>query len=106
MDTKKYLSIFMSAIVAVCLISEIALSQEEEEIELTSLSCRDLLKMNGDEEDFTLVFFHGYMSGKNNDASFDPIDFAKATDNVRDYCISNPQESVISVFEKYRSSDQ
>ncbi len=106
MNTKKYLSIFMSAIVAVCLISEIALSQEEEEIELTSLSCRDLLKMNGDEEDFTLVFFHGYMSGKNNDASFDPIDFAKATDNVRDYCISNPQESVISVFEKYRSSDQ
>ena len=47
----------MSAIVAVCLISEIALSQEEEEIELTSFSCRDLLKMNGDEEDFTLVFF-------------------------------------------------
>ena len=46
------------------------------------------------------------MSRKNNDASFDPIAFAKATDNVRDYCIDNPQESVISVFEKYRSPGQ
>ncbi len=101
---RKFWSVFILGMMGIGMSGEIAFSQEGSKIELKSINCRELLLMNGEDVGLTMIFFHGYMSGKNNDVSFDPNAFAKATDQVRNYCIDNPQESLMSVFEKYRNS--
>lgn len=101
---KNFGSVFSLGMMVISLSGGIAFSQEEPKIELKSVNCRELLLMNGEDAGFTMIFFHGYMSGKNNDVSFDPNAFAAVTDKVRNYCIDNPEELVMSVFEKYRSN--
>lgn len=70
--------------------------------ELTDIDCRSLLQMEGDEREFTLIFFHGVMTGKNGEMTFDEPVLAEATDNIVDYCIDHPEDALITVFEKYR----
>jgi hypothetical protein len=70
-------------------------------LDLTKLKCRDLLQMDGEDRQLTLVFYHGLMSGKNNQMIVDRSGLAKATDNVINYCIDHPQDTLLSVFEKY-----
>lgn len=38
-------------------------------IDLTQITCRTALKMPADERSFTLIFYHGYLSGQNNETS-------------------------------------
>ncbi len=101
---RKFCSAFILGMMAVCMSSETVFSEEEPKIEIKSVNCRELLLMNGEDAGFTMVFFHGYMSGKNNFVSFYPDAYAKTTDQVRNHCIDNPQELLIDVFEKYRYS--
>ena len=99
---RKFCSAFIFGMMAVGMVRETAFSQEEPKVDIKSVNCRELLLMNGEDAGFTMVFFHGYMSGKNNLASFYPDAYAKTTDQVRSHCIDNPQEPLIDVFEKYR----
>lgn len=71
-------------------------------VDFSKIDCSTLLKMDGDERDYTVIFFQGFMSGRNNNMIVDESVFAKATDNVIDYCVNHPEDTVISVFEKYR----
>jgi hypothetical protein len=58
--------------------------------------------MGNDEREFTLVFLHGFISGKNTEMVFDGSALADATDVVLDSCIDSPDESLLAVFEKAR----
>lgn len=69
---------------------------------IDKVTCREVLKMGGDERDFTLVFLHGFMSGKQNMLEFDGPALTEATDKVLDACIASPDDTVLSVFEKVR----
>ncbi|ACK70481.1 hypothetical protein PCC7424_2053 [Gloeothece citriformis PCC 7424] len=71
-------------------------------VDFSKIDCETLLKMDGDERDYTIIFFQGFMSGRRNTMIVDELAFARATDEVIDYCVDNPNDRVISVFEKYR----
>ena len=71
-------------------------------IDLGSMTCRELLQMPGEEEENTLIFLHGFMSGKNNELMLDVQALTAVTDQVRNYCIDNPEEGLLSAFERYR----
>ena len=73
-----------------------------EKFQIDEVTCREILKMSGDEQDFTVVFFHGFISGKENAITFDASAFSGATDRILDHCISNPDDSLLSAFEKVR----
>jgi hypothetical protein len=71
-------------------------------LDLTKLDCRTLLQMNGDERNLTLAFYHGLISGKNDEMVIERTNLSQVTDNVIDYCIDHPQDTIISVFKRYR----
>ena len=80
-----------------------ALAQDEEPvIDMTTVDCRTMIKMDADEQDFTLIYFHGYISGMKGDTMFDGPALRDATSNIMDYCIDNPEAMVMEAFEKNR----
>jgi len=81
-----------------------ALAQNADNIvlQMEEFTCRDMLVRSGFERDFTIAYMHGFMSGKLNETTFDANKLTFATDAVLDFCISNPDASIIAAFEKAR----
>ena len=71
---------------------------------IDQLDCRTLLRLGGDERDYTLLYFHGFVSGKNNQTRLEVQDMAMVTDQVVEHCIDHPKENLLPVFEKYRKA--
>jgi DUF1009 family protein len=76
--------------------------EPQNEINLTTIDCRTLLQMDGDDKDSTILFFHGYMTAKNNETAILVDKLGEATDNVVNYCIDNPDDTLLNTFIKYR----
>lgn len=76
-------------------------AQEPTTVEIEKVTCRDLLLMYDDQE-ATLVFFHGFMSGKKGEMLYDDKGLTESTDKILEHCVDNPAVSVLSVFEKFR----
>lgn len=97
--------IFVLTAIVNSMISAPSVAQENEEdtnIYLDKISCRELLKMPGEDKKLTLIFFHGLMSAKKTQMVVDRIALREATDQIVDECINNPETTLITVFEKYR----
>jgi len=75
-------------------------------VNLAQMTCRSVLKMPAEDRAFTIVFFHGYMSGKNNETMLNAEQLATTTDKIADACIDNPAMPVIEVFRQFRSTSQ
>ena len=82
--------------------AETAQADDGSIIDLTSMDCRELLQMSGEEEDNTLIFMHGYMSGKNSDLTVNVPALSDVTEQVRGYCIDNPDATLLSTFDRFR----
>ncbi|MGB5631681.1 MAG: HdeA/HdeB family chaperone [Waterburya sp.] len=74
----------------------------EDIIELQTMTCREVLKSDGEDRANTLIFMHGYISGKQGDATINPPMLADVTDQILDTCINNPEQTLLSVFEASR----
>jgi hypothetical protein len=70
---------------------------------IDEMTCRQLLRMSGDSRDFTVVFLHGFVSGKKSELVFDAVSLTGATDKAIDTCIDNPDGKLLSAFEKARN---
>lgn len=79
-----------------------AAAQDDPVINMKDIDCRTMLKMEGDEQDFTLLYFHGYMSGTKGDMVFNGPVFREATGKIMDFCIDNPSATLMEGFEKNR----
>ena len=77
-------------------------AQEDPIVQMQDIDCRAMLKMGGDEQNYTLLYFHGYMSGVKGDTLFDGPAFRGATEKIMDFCIDNPSASLMEAFEKNR----
>lgn len=75
----------------------------EGKIDLEALDCRTMLKMENEARDFTLIFFHGFMSGKKSEMIFDGPALTEVTEKVLDHCIDNPSDTLLATFEELRS---
>jgi hypothetical protein len=71
-------------------------------IELKSIACRRLLKLNDSEQEAAIMFFHGYMSGKKSELTVDVPALGEVSNKVIDHCIDNPNDFLFTVFEQYR----
>ena len=78
------------------------LAQNAPVLEIATIDCRTLLKMDESEKDFTLVFLHGFMSGKAGNMVFDGPAFSAATDAIVEECIDNPSAKLLDFFGKHR----
>ena len=78
-----------------------ARAQDTSTVNLSRIRCRDLLLMNGEEREYTMVFFHGVMVGKKNQMTIDEARLGKTSDEILNYCVSNPEKKLMIAFEKY-----
>lgn len=69
---------------------------------IDEMTCREMLVMRGEARDFTMIFMHGFMSGKKSELLFDPVPLTEATDLVINSCIDNPDGKLLAMFEKAR----
>ena len=71
-------------------------------LDITTITCKDLLLMEGDQRDSTLVFFHGVMLGRSQTTRLDSEKISNQTDKVLEMCIARPNSKLMSVFEQTR----
>lgn len=71
---------------------------------LDDLDCRTLLRLGGEERAYTLLYLHGFVSGKKGQTLLPAQELAEATDRVVDHCIDRPGDRLLSVFEKVRGT--
>lgn len=71
---------------------------------LGELECRTLLRLSGDERDFTILYLHGFVSGRVNQQLLPVKDLAEATDRLIDECIDKPSAKVLGVLEHVRGA--
>jgi hypothetical protein len=71
---------------------------------LNELDCRTLLRLNGDERAYTLLYLHGFVSGKANQLLLPTEELAAATDRIVDHCIDKPGDKLLPVFEQVRKA--
>ena len=74
--------------------------QDASTVDISTLDCRELLKLNDNDKEATLSYYHGYLSGKNNQLTVDVIKLGEVSDQIIDYCIDNPNEPLLNVFEQ------
>jgi len=100
---KSFLKIAAIGVVILPVAGLSALAQDGDPvIEMTTVDCRTMLKMDADEQDFTLIYFHGYISGTKSETLFNGPVLREATNKVMDYCIDNPSAMLMEAFEKNR----
>ena len=66
------------------------------------LDCRTLLRLGGEERDFTILYLHGFVSGRTNQQLLPVKDLAEARDRLIDRCIDKPADKALGVLEQVR----
>lgn len=87
-----------------CVVSAVAQEQTEEPVtlDISTIDCRTMLKMESDEQDYTLIYFHGFKSGQANEVIFNGPELLAATDAIMDYCIDNPSAPLMKAYDENR----
>ena len=102
---------FKAALSMACLslasivVSQSVLSQESEVenvVNISALTCRELLLMNGEDRQSTIVFVQGYLSGQNSEIEIDTEQLRAASDTSLEQCIDEPDASILTIFEQNR----
>jgi hypothetical protein len=63
-------------------------------------SCKDVMRLSGDDREIALAFAHGYVLGKKGTTQYEVDTLAKITDDFIDYCLDNPKENALQSFER------
>jgi hypothetical protein len=70
-------------------------------IETDKLTCKELMAGNDLERDVVIAYYHGLMDGRKQVKVLDIPESSAISDEVRDYCLSNPTHTVMQAFEKF-----
>ncbi len=68
--------------------------------DLKVFTCKDVMRLSGSERENSLAFVHGYRLGKMNTTQYEIETLADITDHFIDYCLDNPNDNALAVFEK------
>ena len=105
---KKFSWLLLFGAIAVSGFSTLAQAQsspntdESDIVDLQTLTCRELLKSEGENRANLVIFMHGFISGKKGVTVIDAPELAEATNTILDTCIDNPDSQLLGVFEQNR----
>lgn len=80
--------------------------QNPSTVDLAKVTCRSVLQMSDEDRAYTLIFFHGYMSGRNRENLIDTAQLYTITGRIADACTARPETPLIQVFTQFRSTAQ
>jgi len=73
---------------------------EGQTIDISKMSCKDMMSGNDTDRAVVAAFFQGYLAGKKNNVVVNVDAASDLSDKVRDYCLSNPKSTVMDAFAK------
>ena len=65
-------------------------------VDMSTITCENLMSMKQDEVSFVLIWVQGYMAGTNDDSSMDPEVLGKSVTDTVTYCQENKSTSVVN----------
>lgn len=65
-------------------------SAEKAGQDLNDYSCKDVMRLAGEDRRGAIAFFHGYLLGKQGKMTFDTETLMDRTDQFTEYCLDNP----------------
>jgi len=69
-------------------------------IDISKMTCKELMMGNDADREGGMAFFQGFLAGKKNNPVVDVNSAADLADRVKDFCLSNPESTVMQAFEK------
>lgn len=96
-------AVAVAALTALSLSATNALAGEpasQNERDLKSNTCKDVMRLSGEDRDIALAIVHGYMLGKKGTTKFKIDALAQITDKFIDHCLDNPKDNALAAFEK------
>ena len=78
--------------------SELAIAQDEEIKDLSTVSCRDVLLAHGEERDGVILVLHAYLLGEAKQLTYDANELAEATDSFFDACLEDPAAQALGTL--------
>ena len=67
-------------------------------IDITTLTCKELMAGNDDDREAGISYVHGYVAGKNDNTMINLGATGAHTDRFRDVCLTNPTITVIDAY--------
>lgn len=68
--------------------------------DLTVHTCKDVMRLSGEDREIALALVHGYVLGKKGTTKYDVETLAQITDRFIDHCLDNPKDNALAAFEK------
>jgi hypothetical protein len=68
--------------------------------DFATLTCKEVMRLSGNDRDIALAFAHGYVLGKKGTTQYDVDALAQVTDQFIDYCLDHPADKALQSFEK------
>jgi len=68
--------------------------------DLGELTCKDVMRLSGEDRQIALAFAHGYVLGKKGKTQYNVDALAQITDKFIDHCLDNPKANALGAFEK------
>lgn len=68
--------------------------------DLRSSSCKEVMRLSGQDRDVAIALAHGYVLGKKGTTKYEIEALAQITDKFIDYCLENPKANALDAFER------
>lgn len=98
MRTYKMKSLLVLAAMVVVMPVWAGASTSENKVDLGKLTCKELMRGNDSDREIGIAFYQGFLAGKKNEQIIDIQAASSLTDSVKDYCLSNPNATVMDAF--------
>ena len=86
---------------AVAMPGSAALAAEPSSVrDMKSHSCKDVMRLSGEDREIALALTHGYVLGRKNTTRYEIEVLAEITDKFIEYCLDHPTHNALESFEK------
>ena len=68
--------------------------------DLGDYSCKEIMRLSGEDRDIAVALAHGYVMGKQGTTLFDTEAMARTTELFIDHCLDHPTEKAMAAFER------
>ena len=69
--------------------------------DINDITCRDVIRMSGDDRDIAVAFLHGYILGDGDSTEFIVEELYLATDLFIEYCLDNTDDVAVEALRKH-----
>lgn len=79
---------------------------QAEKVDMSTITCKQLLEGHKDDIGVLLVWMHGYLGGNNEDTLLDTAEFEQGAKDIAEYCVANPETSLMNAVKEQLGEEE